>query len=135
QTCSLPLPQWGLNRATRLSRVGDCWAYGPRDDAKSASSVANRHIWSRVGILGPCLSGPHIDEKRIPMSPIFKFHWKATKQDIHSDLDKLRWQLAKSQQIRDSATDAAQRDLYSVLAQHYQERITEIERDIRNKQV
>jgi len=69
------------------------------------------------------------------MSPIFKFHWKATKQDIHSDLDKLRWQLAKSQQIRDSATDAAQRDLYSVLAQHYQERITEIERDIRNKQV
>jgi hypothetical protein len=57
------------------------------------------------------------------------------KQDTHSDLDRLRWQLVKCQQILASATDAAQRDLYSKLAQYYQERATEVERDIRNKQV
>jgi hypothetical protein len=101
---------------------------------RSTSSVANCHIGAASEFSDDCLSGLHIDEKRIPMSPIFKFHWKATKQDLRSDLDRLRWQLAKCIEIRDSATDAAQRDLYSVLAQHYQERMTEIERDIRNKQ-
>jgi hypothetical protein len=96
--------------------------------------VANRHIGAASEFSHHVFFDIHSNEKRIPMSPIFHFHWKATKQDTHSDLDKLRWQLAKCQEIRDSATDVVQRDLYSVLAQHYQERATELERDIRNKQ-
>ena len=56
-----------------------------------------------------------------------------TNQDIPNDLEKLRWQLAKCQQIVASATDAVQRDLFSKLAQHYQGRIMEIERGIRSQ--
>ena len=68
------------------------------------------------------------------MSPIFD-SFVIMKQDIPNDLDKLRWQMAKCQQILASATDAVQRDLFSKLAQHYQERVTEVERDIRFQNV
>jgi len=68
------------------------------------------------------------------MIPIFD-SVVTTKQDIPNDLDKLRWQLTKCQQIVASATDAVQRDLYSKLGQYYQARVMEIERDVRNKQV
>ena len=69
------------------------------------------------------------------MSPTFDT--VKTKQDLHSDcdLDRLRWQVVKCRQIVASATDAVQRDLYSKLAQYYQARAMEIERDVRNKQV